>query len=139
MDLENILLSQGQFCSRRLLQMSTVFTHDAREQALLQGPKALEFVKTLHRLYCLLRRVLTQSDHIVATEIFIENRYTYKQQEDYLCFDGDFDDNDNNDDDTDASKVPLPSIVGEPESQKKLFKISPKIFLNPKQVLWVQN
>ena len=40
-DLENILLLQGQFCSRRLLQMSTVFTHDAREQALLQEPKAL--------------------------------------------------------------------------------------------------
>jgi len=35
----------------------------------------------------------------------------YKQQEDYLCFDGDFDDNDNDDDDTDSSKVPLPSII----------------------------
>ena len=98
MDLENILLSQGQFCSRRLLQMSTVFTHDAREQALLQGPKALEFIKTLHQLYCLLRRVLIQSNHIVPPDVFIEDRYRYKQQEDYLCFDGDFD-NDNDDDD----------------------------------------
>ena len=82
-DLENMLLLQGQFCSRRLLQMSTVFTHDAREQALLQGPKALEFVKTLHRLYYLLHGVLIQSNHIVPPEVFIENRYTYKQQEDY--------------------------------------------------------
>ena len=53
-DLENILLLQGQFCSRRLLQMSKIFTHHAQEQALLQGPKALEFIKTLHQLYCLL-------------------------------------------------------------------------------------
>ena len=91
--------------------MSTVFTHDAREQALLQGPKALEFVKTLHRLYCLLCRVLIQSNHVVAPEVFIENRYTYKQQEDYLCFDGDFD-NDNDDNDTDVSKIILlPSIM----------------------------
>ena len=45
------------FFLRRLLQMSTESTHDAREQAALQGPKALEFVKTLHRLYCLLRQV----------------------------------------------------------------------------------
>ena len=35
MDLANILLLQGQFCFRRLRQMSEVFTHDAREQALL--------------------------------------------------------------------------------------------------------
>jgi len=90
--------------------MSTVFTHDTREQALLQGPKALEFVKTLQRLYYLLQGVLVQSNYIVATEFFIENSYTYKRQEDYLCFDGDFD-NDNDDDDTDASKAPFPSII----------------------------
>ena len=53
-DLENMLLLQGQYFSRRLRQMSKVFTHDALEQALLQEPKTLEFVKTLHRLYCLL-------------------------------------------------------------------------------------
>ena len=46
-DLKNILLLQGQFCSRRLWQMSEVLTHDTREQALLQGPKAPEFVSTL--------------------------------------------------------------------------------------------
>ena len=40
-DFENILLLQGQFCSRRLWHMSEVFINDAREQALLQGPKAL--------------------------------------------------------------------------------------------------
>ena len=90
--------------------MATVFTHDTQEQALLQGPKALEFVKTLHQLYCLLRGVLIQPDHVVAPEAFIENRYTYKQQEDYLCFDGDFD-NDNDNDDTDASKAPFPLII----------------------------
>ena len=43
-------------------------------------------------------------------EVFIENRYTYKQQEDYLCFDGDFD-NDNDNDDTDASKAPFSLII----------------------------
>ena len=40
-DLENMLLLQGQFCSKRLWQMSKVFTHNTREQALLQGPKTL--------------------------------------------------------------------------------------------------
>ena len=44
-DLEDILILQGQFCSKRLWQMSKVFTHNTREQALLQGPKALKFVK----------------------------------------------------------------------------------------------
>ena len=82
----------------------------AREQALLQGPKAPEFIKTLHRLYGLLRGVLIQSNHIVAPKVFIENRYTYKQEEDYLCFDGDFV-NDNDDDDIDISKVSFPSII----------------------------
>jgi len=90
--------------------MSKVFTHDAQEQALLQGPKALEFVKILHRLYCLLCRVLTQSNHIVAPEVFIENCYTYKQEEEYLCFYGDFY-NDNDDNDIDVSKILLPSII----------------------------
>jgi len=108
-NLENILLLQGQFCSRRLLQMSKVFTHVAREQALLLRPKALESVKTLHRLYCLLCGVLIQSNHIVAPEVFIENCYMYKQQEDYLYFDSEFDDND---DDTEICMVPLfPSII----------------------------
>ena len=110
-DLANILLLQGQFCSRSLLQMSKLFTHDAQEQALLQGPKAFEFVKTLHQLYCLLCGVLIQSNHIVSPEIFPVNCYIYKQQEDYLCFDGDFD-NDNGDDDRDVSKASLlPSII----------------------------
>ena len=91
-----MLLLQGHFF-RSLRQMSKVFTHDAREQNLLQGPKALEFVKTLHRLYCLLQRVLIQSTHVVSPEVLIENRNTYKQQEEYLCFDCDFD-NENDDD-----------------------------------------
>jgi len=47
-DLENLLLLQGKYFSRQLRQMSQVFTHDALEQALLQEPKGLEFVKTLH-------------------------------------------------------------------------------------------
>ena len=59
--------------------MSTVFTHDTQEQALLQRPKALEFVKTLHRLYSLLSKVLIQATNIVPPEVLIENRYTYKQ------------------------------------------------------------
>ena len=49
-DLENILLLQGQFCSRRLRQLSEVFTHDAQEQALPQGQKAPEFVSTILQL-----------------------------------------------------------------------------------------
>ena len=40
---------------------------------------------------------MIQSNHILSPEVFIENHYTYKQQENYLCFDGDFD-NDNDDD-----------------------------------------
>ena len=98
------------FCFRRLWQMSEVSTHNAREQVLLQGPKALDFVKTLHRLYCLLQGVLTQSNHIVSLEVLIENRYRYKQQEAYLCFDGDFD-NDNNVDDEAGSNVSLPPSI----------------------------
>jgi len=90
--------------------MSKVFTHDAQEQALLQGPKALEFLKTLHQLYCLLCRVLIQSNHIVSPEIFTENRYTYKQQGDFLCVDGGFD-NDNDGDDTDISKALLLPLI----------------------------
>ena len=81
MDLENVLLLQGQFCSRRLRQMSEVPTHDAWEQALLQGPKAPEFVSTLLRLYHLLQPLLIQSNHFLPPEVFIENCYTYKQQE----------------------------------------------------------
>ena len=54
---------------------------------------------------------MIQSNHIVLPEVFIENRYTYKQQEDYLCFDGDFD-NDNDVDDEAGSNVSLlPSII----------------------------
>ena len=81
--------------------MSKVFTYNALKQALLQGPKALEFVKPLHQLYCLLSRVLIQSTHIASPEVLIENRYTYKQQGDYLCFDDDFDNNNDDDDDGD--------------------------------------
>ena len=47
-DLKNMLLLQGKYFSRRLWQMSTVFIHDSLEQTLLNDPKALEFVKTLH-------------------------------------------------------------------------------------------
>ena len=39
------------------------------------------------------------------TRGFIENRYTYKQQQDYLCFDGDFDNDDDDDDDDDDDKI----------------------------------
>jgi len=81
--------------------MSTVFTHDPLEQALLQEPKALEFVKTLHRLYSCLSGVLIQATNIVPPEVLIENRYTYKQQIYYLCFDADFENDDDADDDND--------------------------------------
>ena len=93
-DLENILLLQGQFYSRRLWQMSEVFTHNAQEEDLLQGSQALEFVKTLHWLYCLLQPILIQSNHLFSTEGFIESLLeppTYKQKEYHLCFGGDFD------------------------------------------------
>ena len=54
---------------------------------------------------------MIQSNHIVSPEVFIENRYTYKQQEDYSCFDGDFD-NDDDVDDKAGSNVSLrPSII----------------------------
>jgi len=54
---------------------------------------------------------LIQSNHFLPPEGFIENRFTYKQQDGYLCFDGDFD-NDNDDDDTDVSNASLlPSII----------------------------
>ena len=80
--------------------MSKVFTHDALEQASLQDSKALEFVKILHRLYSLLSDVLIPPTHIATPEVWIENRYTYKQQVDYLCFDADFDNDDDADNDT---------------------------------------
>ena len=91
--------------------MTKVFTHDTREQALLQGPKALEFVKTLHRLYCLLPGVLIQSNYIVSPEVLIENYYMYKQQEDYLRFDGDFDNDDDVDDEVGSNVLLPPSII----------------------------
>lgn len=72
MDLENILLLQGQFCSRQLLQMSEVFTINAQEQALLQGPKTPEFVKTLHQLYHFLQPVLTESNHIFHQKFLLK-------------------------------------------------------------------
>ena len=46
-----------------------------------------------------------QSSHTATPEVWIENRYTYKQQEDYLCFDGDFD-NDDDDDKDDEDEIP---------------------------------
>ena len=90
--------------------MSKVFTHDAWEHDLLQGRKALELVKSLHRLYCLLRGVLIQSTHIVSPEGLIENRYTYKQQQEYLCFDGNFD-SDNDDDNEIPTTTPTSTVV----------------------------
>ena len=68
-DLQNMMLLQGLYFSSRLWQMSKVFTHDTLEQALLQEPKALEFVKTLHRLYSLLSRVLIPPTHIATPEV----------------------------------------------------------------------
>ena len=96
-----MLLFQGQYFSKHIRQISKVFTHDALEQASLQEPIALEFVKTLHRLYGLLSGVLTPPSHNATPEVWIENRYTYKQQVDYLCFDRDFDNNDHDDKDND--------------------------------------
>ena len=95
--------------------MSKVFTHDALEQASLQEPKALEFVKTLHRLYCRLSGVLNPPSHTATPEVWIENRYTYKQQEDFLCFDCDFDNNDDDDDDipTTAAADLLLSLINQ--------------------------
>ena len=56
-------------------------------------------------MYGLLSGVLTPPTHIATPEVWIENRYTYKQQEDYLCFDCDFDNNDD-DDDYDEAEIP---------------------------------
>ena len=105
-----MLLLQGQYCSRYIWQMSRVFTHNALKQASLQESKALEFVTTLHQLYCLLSGVLIPPTHIATPEVAIENRYTYKQQEDYLCFDRDFDNNDHDDkDDDDETPTTTPT------------------------------
>jgi len=46
--------------------MSEVFTNNTSEQALLQGPKSLEFVKTLHHFY------LIQSNHIFSPEVLLK-------------------------------------------------------------------
>ena len=56
-------------------------------------------------MYGLLSGVLTPPTHIATPEVWIENQYTYKQQEDHLCFDYDFDNNDN-DDDYDEDEIP---------------------------------
>ena len=56
--------------------MSEVFTNNAREKALLQGPKALQFIKTLHELYCLLycllQLLLIQSNYIFSPEVLLK-------------------------------------------------------------------
>ena len=51
--------------------------------------------------------------HIATPEVWIENRCTYKQQEDCLCFVCDFDndDNDDDDDDDDDDNDDIPTII----------------------------
>ena len=81
---------------------------------------------------------MIQSTHIASPEVLIENRYTYKQQQDYLCFDGDFDNDDDDDIPTTTPTTatadllltlinqipPIPSPPPPPPSPPSLFNFS---------------
>jgi len=54
---------------------------------------------------------LIQPTNIVPPEVLIESCYTYKQQEDYLCFDCDFNNDDDADDETGSNVSIPPSII----------------------------
>ena len=92
--------------------MSEEFTNDAQEQALLQGPKARVFLKSLLKLFAFCDELECVPTNLPVTLSVLggpnespPELSTYKQQERYLCVDHAFDNKDDNDDDANDSIV----------------------------------